>query len=679
MKRKMTKLVALAVAAGLALTACGGSASTNATTAAKQTEAAGQTEAAQAGSTDTTPEAGSTSVVVKDDPITDWVGYITRSSEIETFFIQGTERSADFELIGNFWEGLLETDKYRRVQGALAEDWGTEDGGKTWTFDIREGIYWADVDGNPKDPITAHDWVTSLEWILNFHKNGATNTSMPMQTIEGAEEYYEYTKGLEEAEALAIDKAKFLEMVGIEAVDDYTLKYTCVDKLPYFDTVVLGACCYPLAQGFIDEVGVANVKACNNLNMWYSGAYTCPDYIQNNEKILVPNPQYWDKECTRFDSVTIKCLESAQVAFQLFQAGEIDAVGVSESTLKMIKEQGGDLADRLVEGRPNKSVYNLVFNFTKNNADGTPDTNWNTAIANENFRKALYYGLDWTPYLSVSNSINPLSQEADTFTAPGSCILPDGADYTDIVREKMGLPDKNGVTPVRFQPEKGLEYKKAAMEELSAKGVTFPVKMAYWISASSQTSLDKANIMSQMLSDNLGDDFIVLDIQTYVSSSSNEVYKPRLQSFSNNGWGADYGDPYNFLSQHLIGYDNAYYNNKYTHINEIEDPELIAICQTFTDMVNEAAAITDDMYARYDKFAEAEAFWFEHALSIPSYQSVSWALRNSNLYSQPTTVIGCQTVKYKNWETSKSGYTTAEYELLKEQWYKDLESFKGGK
>lgn len=672
MKHKMTKLVALAMAAGLALTACGGNTST---TAVKADNTA--TETTAAGSTDTTP-AGSTSVVVKDDPITDWISYITRSSEIETFFILGSERTNDFEFIGNLYEGLLETDEYRRVKGALAEEWGSDDGGKTWTFKIREGVNWADVDGNAKDPITANDWVTGLEWILNFHKNGSTNTSMPIQTIEGAEEYYEYTKGLEEAEALALDKTKFLEMVGIKAVDDYTLQYTCVDKLPYFDTVVLGASCYPLAQGFIDEVGVENVLACNNLNMWYSGAYTCPDYIQNNEKIIVPNPQYWDKECTRFDSVTIKCLESAQVAFQLFQAGEIDAVSVSESTLKMIKEEGGELADRLVEGRPNKSIYNLVFNYTKNNPDGTPDTNWNTAIANENFRKAIYFGLDWTPFLSVSNSINPLSQESDTFTAPGACILPDGTDYTDIVLEKIGLNERNGETPVRFQPDKGQEYKKAAMEELSAKGVTFPVKMAYFISASSQTALDKANILSQMLSDNLGDDFIVLDIQTYVSSSSNEVYKPRLQSFSNNGWGADYGDPYNFLSQHLYKTDGAYYSRTYTHIDEVEDPELIEIYETFTAMVKEAAAITDDLYARYDKFAEAEKFWFDHALSVPTYQSVSWSLRNNNIYKNPTTVIGCQTVKYKNWETSKSGYTTAEYELLKEQWYKDLESFKGG-
>lgn len=675
MKHRVSRLTAVGMAAVLGLTACGGSTSTTSTTAAKADTTAAATEAGQA---DAATEAAKTSVVVKDDPITDWVSYITRSSEIETFLIQNSEKSANHEFTGNLWEGLLETDEYRRVKGALATEWGSDDGGKTWTFKIREGVHWSDVNGNEKDEITANDWITGLEWVLNFYKNNAENSSMPMQIIEGAKEYYNYTKDLDEATALSLDKSKFLELVGIEAVDDYTLKYTCIDPTPYFDTVVLGAFAFPMAQGWIDEIGVENVLSCDNTNMWYNGAYLCTEYVQNNEKMLAPNPHYWDTECTRFDTVTIVCLESAQIAYQLFQAGEIDAVGVSESTLKMIKEEGGEMADRLVEGRPNKSVYCLTFNYAKNNPDGTPDTNWNTAIANENFRQSLFWGINWTPFLSVSNSVNPLSQEADTYTAPGSCILPDGTDYTDIVKEKMGYAERDGITPCRYQPEKAAEYKAAAIEELTAKGVEFPVLLTYYISASSQSALDKANILAQMLSDDLGDDYVQLEIRTYVSSSSNEVYKPRLHAWNNNGWGADYGDPYNFLSQHLLNDETAYYTKTYTHANEVDDPDLQALYAEFEELVNKAAAITDDMYARYDAFADAEVFWLSHALSVPTYQNVSWSLRNNNIYANPTTVIGAQTVKYKNWETSKSGYTTAEYELLKEQWYKDLESFKGG-
>ena len=38
----------------------------------------------------------------------------------------------------------------------------------------------------------------------------------------------------------------------------------------------------------------------------------------------------------------------------------------------------------------------MKFNYAKKNEDGSDDTNWNTAIANEAFRQSIYYGLDLT-------------------------------------------------------------------------------------------------------------------------------------------------------------------------------------------------------------------------------------------------------------------------------------------
>ena len=111
---------------------------------------------------------------------------------------------------------------------------------------------------------------------------------------------------------------------------------------------------------------------------------------------------------------------------------------------------------------------------------------------------------------------------------------------------------------------KAAEYKEKAMAELSAKGVTFPVEVDYYIQGSSQTALDTANVLKQMFSDYLGDDFVVLNIKTYISSLATEVRNPRLASFFINGWGADYGDPQNYLGQETYGQDNAYYSVSYS-------------------------------------------------------------------------------------------------------------------
>ena len=55
----------------------------------------------------------------------------------------------------------------------------------------------------------------------------------------------------------------------------------------------------------------------------------------------------------------------------------------------------------------------------------------------------------------------------------GLCYTSDGEDYVELVRAELGLPEENGETPVRLNAEKAAEYKKQAMEELSAIGVTF--------------------------------------------------------------------------------------------------------------------------------------------------------------------------------------------------------------
>lgn len=79
--------------------------------------------------------------------------------------------------------------------------------------------------------------------------------------------------------------------------------------------------------------------------------------------------------------------------------------------------------------------------------------------------------------------------ENNFYTMKGLVYTSDGTDYTELVRQEMGLPEPNGETMVRLDSEKAQQYKKQAMEELTALGVTFPVGVDYYIAASSQTAL----------------------------------------------------------------------------------------------------------------------------------------------------------------------------------------------
>ena len=663
MKKTASRILALALTASLILSGCGSTGTGENTQANNEKPASGESSAEKPAEEEKTEE------VAQGEAITDLVISKIATSELSTFNLLNSETSADSQYLTNLWDGLLEVNSYGELVPAIAEEWGTEDGGLTWTFHLRDNAAWVDVNGNEKAKCVSQDFLTAMEWILNFHKNDSANTSMPMEMIEGATEYYEYTKSLSAEEAYALNAgegSKFREMVKIETPDEHTLVYHCSTAKPYFDTVAAYGCLYPLAQGLVDELGVDGIKSMNNENMWYNGCYTMTSYIQGNEKILTKNPLYWDTDCTRFETVTIKMVESSDVAYQLYQSGEIDEVGLTESNIKTISgDESNPYHDKMIEWPNDFRSYQFHFNFNKNKEDGTPDTNWNTAIANEAFRKSWYYGLNLSDYWKRTNAIDPMVCENNFYTMKGLVYTTDGTEYTELVKKELGLGETNGNTPARVDPAKAEEYKKQAIEELTALGVTFPVEVDYYISASNQVALDSANVMAQAFSDGLGDDYVKFNIKTYVSSVRNEVVQPHLHSFVTNGWGADYGDPQNYLGQEVYGNDNAYYSANYSYINEIteETPENKALLDTYKEysaMVEAADAITDDLDARYAAYAKAEAYLLDHVLVLPCNYSIGWCLSKIDNDTKMYAMYGAQNEKIKNWATNSAGYTSEE-------------------
>lgn len=600
------------------------------------------------------------------DEIKDLRAYETIAREMETWCYHYSQAAVDLNVLSNFYDHLLTNDANGALVPCVAKEWSSPDGGQTWIFKLNEGVTWVDYQGNYKADCTAQDWITGLEWVLNYGKNQAANTSMPIEMIKGAGDYYAYTKELGEEEAKKLGTEKFLEMVGLEAPDDYTLIYHCVDKLSYFPSVACYNCLAPLSAKLIEEIGVDGYFGADYTTMWYNGPYTCSEYIYQNEKVLSKNEAYWNKDNVKlFDTVTIKMVESADVAFQWFSAGDLDYIDLNQANLSTIyNNEGNEFHDNLVEARPTKYSYQMHFCWDKKNEDGSADTNWNTAIANENFRLALYYGLDITDYLARTNFIHPLSCQNYCYTANAVSVNSEGKDYTQMVRDELGL-QYDSEKFVRADAAKAAEYKAKAIEELTAAGVELPVKMTHYIMGSNQTAKDSADTLAQIISDCLGDDLVVLEIRTYVSKLNTEVRDPQLASIYINGWGADFADPVNFLGQETYGDDNAYYSKAYSKINNATDKKLIATYKEFTDMVNTAKAITDDLDARYAAFAKAEAFWIQHALTIPWSYEVTWKVTSINEYSKIYTAYGNQSERYVNWETNSDLYTTEDYEAFK--------------
>lgn len=657
MKKKLSRLLALALAAALTLSGCSSGTTEEPESTAEAPSSATQEEQESQG-----------------EAIEDLVIARLSTAEMQTFNILYSQTMEDFANLCNMVDSLMEIDNYSRIVPCIAESYTTNEDKSVWTFQIRDGVKWVDVNGNEKADCTSQDFATAMEWILNFHKNESSQTSDFLIMLEGANEYYEYTKTLSEEEAFALtaeEGSVFKEMVGVETPDANTLIYRCIGSRPYWDS--LSTCLWPMSQAMVDELGgPAGVKAMNNENMWYNGCYTMTSYVQGNEKIFTKNPLYWDQDCELFNTVTVKMVESNDTMYQLYQSGEIDTVTLTESNLKTIYDDPENpYHDYLVEN-PATGTYQIHFNYDKHLEDGTPDVNWNTAIANEAFRLSWYYGLDLTEYWKRTNSINPLSCENEFYSMTGLAYTSDGTDYTELVRQELGLPEIDGQTVARLDADKAEQYKQQAIEELTALGVTFPVQIDFFISGGNQTALDTANVLSQCFSDSLGDDYVQFNINTYVSSASQEVYTPKLQSFVFNGWTPGVNDPTNYLDTVLYDAVNAYYSDTYSNIVDVEETEttkdLIDTYKEFTAMAEEAKAINDDMDARYQACAKAEAYLISHALVLPAYHSSSWCLTKINPYSKIHAPFGGLNEKMKNWETNADGYTTEQIEAIKAEY-----------
>ena len=652
-RRSFLKGAGAVGAAGL-LAACGSSSSTSGA-------ASGATSGAASGST---AAAGGLSEIYS---------YETNVRELEKWNVLYSQNASDFNVLTNCVDGLLSADCYGKPVAAIAESWEHNEDASVWTFHLRDDVDWCDVNGEVKGHITAKDFLVGTEWVLNQYKNEASNTSMPTTTLLGAQEYYDYTVEQGEAAANLTYQDMLDHGVGIEAPDDYTLVFTCKNPCPYFDTVAGYVCFYPASEDLINELGIEGFRAATYAEMWYCGPYLIEEFVQSNTKSFIPNPNWYGADDhARFERVVVTMLTDLVTGYQLYQNRELDEIELTESTVTQIQnDPSNEYNDQMCERQPKKYSYQFHFNYQRFNDDGTPDDNWNKAIANTAFRQCFMKGLDLTRYYARTNPINPLKCENDYYTMRGVCYNTQGVEYTSLVGQKMGYGAYDGETMIRLRDNGGdiSDLKKQAMEELSAIGVTFPVHCWNYILSGNATAQDSAAVLKQAFTDSFGDDFIVLETGEYVSSVTQEVVNAHRHCYISNGWGADFGDPINFLGQEILTDANAYYSWNYSYIAKVfkEGPadwqaDLIATYQEFERLVHEADAIVDDVDARYDAFATAEAYMLENCLTMPAQYEVLLALTHINDYTKINAMYGICNYKYVDWQTSEDAYTTEQYE-----------------
>lgn len=321
MKKKISLMLAAALTAGLALTGCGGSKTSD--------------------TTDNTAGAENESTAEVKGVDVDTTGYLVAAlnADIQTADVQKT--SKDYEVPFNIFDRLVDvevgTDGNSKIVPSLAESWDISDDGLEYTFHLRQGVKFHN--GND---FTAED-VT-----YTFHR---------MLTVEGGvnTEFIDQIKGADELLAGETDTLE-----GVEVVDDYTIKVTLKEPFAGFLASISspGVSIYDseATEAAGDQFGMDPAVTVG------TGPFEFSSWSFNNQLVLTRNEDYW-KGASGLPGVVIKIIPDTETQSMMFESGELDILDL---------DYAADSADRFTETYPDQIVQGprvgivyFTMNFNK--------------------------------------------------------------------------------------------------------------------------------------------------------------------------------------------------------------------------------------------------------------------------------------------------------------------------
>ena len=602
------------------------------------------------------------------------------ASEVTTLNYLITTQENEMSIAANVVDCLVEYDNFGNIEPALALEWSSNEDATVWTFKLREDVKWVDKDGNEVAAVTAHDFVNSAHYVCDAN-NAAAGASQYTNIVAGAAEYNEWTAyqlalpnavdGTDEngnavklvknddgeEEILEEAPEATLEGIGVKALDDYTLEYTLIKSCPYFVSMVSTGPFMPSNAAFMAECG--DKFGTSNEYLLYCGAYVLSTYEPQNQRVLTKNAAYWDVDAVHIDSVEFKYnAEANSVATTMYLAGDIDHADVSSDLLTAMMADP-EYADDIHPTRASTSYsYWYLFNFDPNfDAEYEPE-NWDLAVNNENFRKSIYAALNSTAALSASDAMDPASLVSNTITPAGFAAA--SADFTTY-GDLAAFAERD-----YLDADKALAYKDAAMAELTAAGATFPVKVLVLYNPTSSSWANESQIVEQNLEKVLGTDYIDVIVQAGPDTGFLNERRAGNYGLMKCNWGADYADPETWTDPFVDG-------SKYNFIFKAKGAETQALFAEYTKLVDEAKSITNDMDARYEAFAKAEALLLEHAFALPIHTSSrTYQMSNLNIFEGQYAPFGNATLRYKDQYLYEDSMSLAEWQAAYAEWQAKL-------
>lgn len=450
-------------------------------------------------------------------------------------------------LIGDMFIGLMTHGEDGKPVNGMATDYSVSENGLVWTFTLGDH-QWSDG-----APVTAEDFVYALRRI---------------QAPETASQYSSLLYIIKNAEAVNNGTLSGEEL-GVEAVDDKTLKITLEAPAPFLLGLLTHYTTYPVPRHVVEQYGDAWIQP---ENIVVNGPYKLAYWRTGDQLVSEVNPTGFGADDVCFKRVVYFELEDENAYENKIAAGELD-INNAFSGARM-----AELEEKL-PGWP-RTTPALITTYWAFNTEEAP-------FDDVRVRKALSMALD-REFL-VRNVLTP-------GYVPAYSFVPPGIDNYNIDAPKVTFSEMS-------RDERLVEAK--ALLEAAGFGPNNPLEFEF-IHRSTDDNPKAAPVAQANWSD------IAPWVKPTIVKQDTQVLYSRLRqsdfSVSDAAWVADFDDPINFL--YLLDSNTGQQN-----YGNYSNPEYDALLtQSASEM---------DLQKRAELLAEAEKMMLEEYPITPMWFQVT--------------------------------------------------------
>lgn len=399
------------------------------------------------------------------------------------------------------------------------------------------------------------------------------------------------------------------EDIGVEAIDDYTLRLTLYQPAPFFLRLLAHQFFRVVPRKVIEKYGDQWTRTENIVT---SGAFKLAVHRPYDVLKVVRDPNNWDAANVKLDGIEFYPLDEATTMMNLYKAGDVDALYNHTVPAAWFDEIEQYTAEYSLQPEVADEFY--VINVKKPPMD------------KPKVRQAFSLAIDRGSLAKFRKTLTPLINMTPEGVFPKYEKIRDKVYADELKKQGSSLEQWNAQI---FEPEKARKLLNEAGFAVTPSGdgyacPSFPVDEVSITYNTAESNKAVAEFLQAQWKQNLG-------ITVPLKNMEFRTFLPLLNKvdylgFGRRGWVGDYMDPYTFLS--------LYYSENNESATGWWDPKY--------DKMLDDANNTVDPEKRFEILAKAELYVMQQQIIIPlGTSTTSWMKKPyvKGMYPNPGTLF----------------------------------------